>query len=112
MGSPFGSVVEQLAKISDLWLYIEPVHLQRPIKGVPPDCRVFGGMTFEIGVLNSTGDGVRWGDSMAEAHASPPPGELSLVLGMIDRGELVIALPVKKACQYARLLCAFTFCPG
>jgi hypothetical protein len=88
MGSPFGSVVEQLAKISDLWLYIEPVHLQRPIKGVPPDCRVFGGMTFEIGVLNSTGDGVRWGDSMAEAHASPPPGELSLVLGMIDRGEL------------------------
>ena len=39
MGSLFGSVVEQLAKISDLWLYIEPVHLQRPIKGVPPDCR-------------------------------------------------------------------------
>jgi len=59
--------LEQLAKISDLWLYIEPVHLQRPIKGVPPDGRVFGGMPFEIGVLNSTGDGVRWGDSMAEA---------------------------------------------
>jgi hypothetical protein len=57
----------QLAKISDLWLIIEPVHLLAPIKGVPPDGRVFGGMPFEIGVLNSTGDGVRWGDSMAEA---------------------------------------------
>jgi hypothetical protein len=59
--------LEQLAKISDLWLIIEPVHLLAPIKGVPPDGRVFGGMPFEIGVLNSTGDGVRWGDSMAEA---------------------------------------------
>ena len=60
-------MLEQLAKISNLWLIIAPEHLLQPIKGVPSDGRVFGGMTFEIGVRNSTGNGVRFGDSMAEA---------------------------------------------